>query len=244
MKVFVHGVPETAAIWDRVRSQLGVDSIALSLPGFGCERPVGFGATMDDYAHWVLGQLDDLDEPVDLVGHDWGAGITYRIALAYGDRLRSWAADVANIFHPDTEWHRFAKIWQTPGEGERFFAQQAQIPLEDRATAFEAFSLSHDDARTVMSWADETMAGCILDLYRSATPNVYAHWPTPWGPTSSPGMVLFPTADPFGDLNKSREVAAAFGARHESLEGAAHFWPLQAPDVGAAALTSFWEGLD
>ena len=110
MIVFVHGVPETADLWDKVRAGLDAESVALSLPGFGCSRPAGFGATKDDYVGWLVAELDRISGPVDLVGHDWGAGLTYRVATAYGDRLRSWAADVANVMHPDYTWHDFARI--------------------------------------------------------------------------------------------------------------------------------------
>ena len=38
--VFVHGVPNTAAVWDPVRSLLpDRDTIALQLPGFGSDPP-------------------------------------------------------------------------------------------------------------------------------------------------------------------------------------------------------------
>ena len=72
MIVFVHGVPETAALWDKVRAQFDDETVALSLPGFGCARPDGFSATKDAYAQWLVGELEQFDEPVDLVGHDWG----------------------------------------------------------------------------------------------------------------------------------------------------------------------------
>ncbi len=55
MIVFVHGVPETAAIWNKVRRALDRESVAIELPGFGCPRPEGFGATKDDYVDWLLG---------------------------------------------------------------------------------------------------------------------------------------------------------------------------------------------
>lgn len=53
--VFVHGVPETGVIWNGVRAHLGDEkkSVALDLPGFGTSRPVGFGATKDEYAAWL-----------------------------------------------------------------------------------------------------------------------------------------------------------------------------------------------
>ena len=38
--VLVHGVPETPAVWDPLRSKLSRDDVvALQLPGFGCPRP-------------------------------------------------------------------------------------------------------------------------------------------------------------------------------------------------------------
>ena len=242
MIVFVHGVPETAAIWDKVRGAIDQDSMALALPGFGSPRPEGFDASKDAYVDWLLGELDRIDAPIDLVGHDWGAGLTYRVATAHGDRLHSWAADVGNIAHPDYEWHDFAKIWQTPGEGEAFIeGQDAQSP-EERATGYEFLGVPHDDALEMAAASDLTMGHCILDLYRSATPNPYHHW-GPWAPTAAPGLVLHPTDDPFGNEVLAREVAGLLGAGFEPIEGAGHFWPYQAPDAAVAVLTSFWADL-
>ena len=243
MIVFVHGVPETAAIWRKVRAAIDRPSVALEMPGFGCPRPEGFGATKDDYVRWLLGEVEAIGEPVDLVGHDWGGGVTYGVATQHGDRIRSWAADIANLAHPDYEWHDFAKVWQTPGEGEAFFeAQEAQAPQERAAGLAAIFGLSEEDALEMASGGDATMGGCILDLYRSATPNVHASW-GPWSTTVAPGLVLVPTADPFGDEELATEMAAAFGAQVARLEGAGHFWPYSSPEAGAEALERFWASL-
>lgn len=242
MIVFVHGVPETAAIWNKIRSAINRESVALSLPGFGCARAADFGATKDDYVAWVLGELDRIDGSVDLVGHDWGAGLTYRIATAHGDRIHSWAADIGNIAHPDYEWHDFAKLWQAPGEGEAFVkSQNAQAP-EERAPLFEAMGVPQADALQMASASDATMGACTLALYRSATPNPHHHW-GPWTPTSAPGLVLHPTDDPFGDETLAAEVAESLGARFERIDGAGHFWPYQVPDRAASILESFWASL-
>ncbi len=242
MIVFVHGVPETAAIWNKVRAAIDRESVALALPGFGCARPEGFGATKDDYVDWLLGELDHIDGPIDLVGHDWGAGLTYRVATAHGDRLHSWAADIGNIAHPDYEWHDIGKLWQTPGEGEAFVESQNAAAPEDRASLFEAMGVSHDDAMEMAEGSDATMGACILALYRSATPNPHDHW-GPWTPTSAPGLVLHPADDIFGDEKLAAEVADSLGARFERIEGAGHFWPYQAPEAGAAILAAFWASL-
>jgi pimeloyl-ACP methyl ester carboxylesterase len=239
MFVFVHGVPETAALWDGVREELDGDSVALALPGFGCPRPEGFGATKDEYVAWLITELEKFVEPVDLVGHDWGAGFTYRVATTRGDLLRSWAADIANVMHPAYVWHDFAQIWQTPGEGEEFFARQATTPIEDVAPVFESMGVPHDEALALAGWSDATMNSCILDLYRSATPNPSASWHHDFSVTSAPGMVLWPSEDVFGNEVLSREFAATLGARHESMEGLGHWWPLQSPARAAAVLNEF-----
>ncbi len=242
MIVFVHGVPETAAIWSKVRKAVDRESVALSLPGFGCPRPEGFEASKDDYIRWLLGELDQIEGPIDLVGHDWGAGLTYRIATAHGERLHSWAADIGNIAHPDYEWHDFAKLWQTPGEGEAFVESQNAQPPEERASLFESMGVPPADALQMASASDATMGSCILALYRSATPNPHHHW-GPWTPTSAPGLILHPTDDVFGDEKLAAEVAEALGARFERIDGAGHFWPYQAPDEAASVLESFWASL-
>ncbi len=241
--VFVHGVPETAELWDRLRAEIEDDSIAVALPGFGRARPDDFGGTKDDYTDWLVDVLKGIHEPIDLVGHDWGAGLTYRVATAHGDAVRSWAADVANIAHPDYVWHDFAKIWQTPDEGEAFWTQQLALPVEERAGVFEAFGVPHDEAVSMAASGDQVMADSILGLYRSAVPNPYADWGSEFRATKAPGLVLVPTEDPFGDEAMSREVADMLGASVARLEGLSHWWPVQDPKAGAAALKRFWSAL-
>ena len=243
MIVFLHGVPETADIWNGVRSRIERPSTALRLPGFGCARPHGFGATKDEYIDWILGELDTIDTPIDLVGHDWGAGFTYRLATAHGNRLRSWVADVGNIVHPDYVWHAFAQLWQTPGEGEAFFEGQNATPVADRAAGYEGLGIPADGALEMASAGDAVMGSCILDLYRSATPNLHASW-GPWTPTSAPGLIIHPSDDPFSDEDKAADVATALGARFEVLQGAGHFWPYQAPGEGVEILEAFWASFD
>jgi pimeloyl-ACP methyl ester carboxylesterase len=242
MIVFVHGVPETAAIWRKVRALIDRDSVALALPGFGSPRPDSI-STKDDYAQWLLNELQGFDEPVDVVGHDWGAGLLYRVVTAHGDAVRSWAADVAGIAHPDYEWHDIAKVWQTPGEGEAFVEAQNSLSPEDRAGLFEAYGVPREDALEMAAGSDATMGESILGLYRSALPNPHADW-GPLAPTKAPGLVLHPAEDPFADAKLSAEVADALGARFAPIAGAGHFWPYQAPAAGAALLESFWSSLD
>ncbi len=243
MIVFVHGVPETAVLWDKLRARLGGDSVALALPGFGTPRPDGFGATKEDYAGWLVDQLAQFPAPVDLVGHDWGAGLTYRVATAHGDLVRSWVADVANVAHPAYVWHDFAQMLQAPGGGQDYVSGRTSAPPSDMAAVFQSMGVGHDDALAMAEANDGTMNACIVDLYRSAVPNPYADWGDAFGPTVAPGLVLCPDQDPFGDEALSREVADILGAAHRVLPGLGHWWALQDPDTAAAVLTEFHGGL-
>ena len=185
-------------------------------------------------------ELATFDEPVDLVGHDWGAGLTFRVATQFGDGLRSWATDSLNGMTPGYEWHDFAKIWQTPGDGEAFWADQLATPIDERASIFEAFGVAHDDAAALAALGDETMATCILDLYRSALPNAHADWSDSLHPTAAPGLVLLAPDDPFGDEAASRWAAEVLGAQIRVLDGVGHWWALKKPAEAASILTEFF----
>ena len=240
--VLVHGVPETSALWDGLAPLLGRDDVVtLQLPGFGTPRPAGFGATKEDYVDWLVGELESRqgDGPIDLVGHDWGGGFTVRLVSIRPDLVRSWVTDGAGLGDIEFEWHDFAKIWQTPEEGEKFWAEQLATPVEERAGVFELFGLSHDSAVKLSGMVDETMAGCILPLYRSAT-NVGVEWAPDFHDIPKPGLVLAATEDAFLSLDRSRVGAERAGARFEVLEGLGHWWMLQDPARAAAVIRDFW----
>jgi len=82
-KAFVHGNPETSAVWsvlfDELEAKWIDDLVALSPPGFGASLPEGFEATQTGYRNWLIQQLEQLGGNVDLVGHDWGAGHVYGV---------------------------------------------------------------------------------------------------------------------------------------------------------------------
>jgi pimeloyl-ACP methyl ester carboxylesterase len=242
--VLVHGVPETPAVWEPLRPHLGRDDVvALQLPGFGCPRPEGFGATKEEYVDWLVGELERLrvDGPVELVGHDWGGGFTVRLVSLRPDLVRSWVTDAAGIGHADHKWHEFAKIWQTPGDGEAFFEQQLGMPLEQRVAIFEQFGVPRDRALAI-GGVDQTMADCILALYRSAV-EVGREWSEGFRDMPAPGLVLVPSEDPFLSGSLARKAAGQAGAAAAELDGVGHWWMLQDPAKGAAALRRFWASL-
>ena len=243
---FVHGVPETSAIWTGVRALLDAPSVAVALPGFGTPRPAGFTATKDAYASWLASELDRLDGPIDLVGHDWGALLTMRVATAFDVPLRSWAVDVAPNFHPDFAWHPRAQVLQAPGEGERAMRATLDAPPgspEHIAERLDGAGVPRPLAEEIAAAHDETMARSILDLYRSAVPNVAIDW---WrdvtGPTKAPGLVLL-LLDPPEDEALSLDVARRLGATTERMGDLEHCWMAQDPEATVAVLRRFWESV-
>ncbi len=220
--VFVHGVPETPAVWRGLLAALDrPDTVALSLPGFDSARPAGFGATMDEYAAWLAAQLERLGDPVDLVGHDWGGGFVVRVVSTRPELVRSWVTDAAGIGDVEFEWHDFAKIWQT---------------------VFQMFGAPEEPALDLASHLNRTMADCILDLYRSAV-DVGKQWCPDFAAIPAPGLVIIPSEDPFLSAASAARAAARAGASTAALDGLGHWWMLQDPGRAAAVLREFWATL-
>ena len=244
--VFVHGNPETPAVWDPLRAELDRDDVVtLDVPGFGSPTPPGFGATKDEYIDWLAGELEAIGDPVDLVGHDWGGGFVLRVAGTRPDLLRSWASDVAGILDPGYVWHDFAQVWQTPGAGEQWVNDTLAQPREDRIATLQAVGVVGDAAASFTDAFDEEMGRCILALYRSAAQPAMEEWGRDAETAAArPGLVIAPAADPFtGGTEAAERVAARMGARFEQLEGLGHWWMLQDPARGARVLADFWATL-
>jgi pimeloyl-ACP methyl ester carboxylesterase len=244
--VFVHGNPETAAIWGPLLAELQhPNAVTVSPPGFGAPVPDGFTATTDGYAAWLASELERQESPVDLVGHDWGGGHVLRVAVERPDLIRSWTTDIAGCLAPDYVWHDLAQVWQTSGAGEQSVAGMAALPVADRASMFESLGMTPDIALAVAEANDETMGRCILSLYRSAAQPAMARLGEALGAAAArPGLVIVPTEDEYtGGEDRARWSAAQAKAQVTVLGGLGHWWMIQDPIAGAAALQKFWNSL-
>jgi pimeloyl-ACP methyl ester carboxylesterase len=245
--VLVHGVPETAAVWDSFVDELAglgeVDVVRLSPPGFGASVPDGFDASMDGYHGWLVGELEKIGEPVDLFGHDWGGGHVLNVAMTRPDLVRTWVSDVLGVFDTDYVWHDMAQQWQTPEVGEAVVAGLAETPLVDRAAFLAAAGMASDIAERVAPGVDAAMGSCILTLYRSAAQPAVAQRSAEHLEKASarPGLALLPTEDTFvGTEEQRRRAAARAGARVVVFDGLGHWWMTQDPAGTAAAVVEFW----
>lgn len=114
---------------------------------------------------WLIGELEEISQPIDLVGHDWGGAFVARVACLRPDLLRSWVCDVTGLLHPNYVWHDFAQIWQTPGAGEQYFADTLAMPAEARVELHASIGITPDVAAELVAAGDEEMRRCVLALY-------------------------------------------------------------------------------
>jgi len=244
--VLVHGNPETDAIWDPLVDALErEDVVRLSPPGFGAPLDDGFPATYLAYRDWLETQLESLDEPIDLVGHDWGGGHAVNAMMHRPELVRSWASDAVGLFDPEYIWHDLAQVWQTPGEGEQLVDTMLGGAVEDRAAQMAALGIPMDIATSIAAAQGPEMGRAILSLYRSARqPAMVEAGRALQKAAARPGLSLLATEDPYiGSDELRRRAADRAGARTEVLEELGHWWMVQDPARGAAALIGFWETL-
>jgi len=244
--VLVHGNPETDAVWDPLADALGRnDVVRLSPPGFGAPLPSGFPATFLAYRDWLIDELAGIDQPVDLVGHDWGGCHVVNAMMHRPDLVRSWASDTVGLFDPDYVWHDMAQAFQTPGVGEQLVEMTQDGSVEERAQQLVTFGIPPDVATSFAAAQGPEMSHAILAVYRSARQPALADAGRALDNAAArPGLSLLATEDPFvGSDEIRRRAADRAGARTEVLDGLGHWWMVQDPARGAAALSRFWKSL-
>jgi pimeloyl-ACP methyl ester carboxylesterase len=244
--VLVHGNPETDAIWGPLVAELGRDDVVrLSPPGFGAPLPADFSMTHVAYRDWLVAELDRIDTPVDLVGHDWGGGHVINAVMHRPELVRSWASDVLGILHPDYVWHDMAQVWQTPDAGEELVEAMIGGSVEDRVAQLAGLGIPDAVAAELAAAQGPEMGRAILALYRSAAQPAMVEAGRALGNAAArPGLSILATEDTYvGSDDLRRDAAQRAGARTEVLEGLGHWWMLQDPARGAKVLTEFWASL-
>jgi pimeloyl-ACP methyl ester carboxylesterase len=103
--LLLHGFPDTLDMWDPVTPafvEAGYRVIALDQRGFGASSaPTGRASyRADRIVEDAVAVLDALGvtEPVDLIGHDWGAIIGWMLCLEHPGRVRRYVA--LSVGHP------------------------------------------------------------------------------------------------------------------------------------------------
>ena len=100
--LLLHGWPQHWWMWRELIGPLARDHqvIAPDLRGFGwTEAPPG-GYDPEVFAADIAALLDalEVEEPVDMIGHDWGGWTGFMLCLRHPERIRRFLA--LNIYHP------------------------------------------------------------------------------------------------------------------------------------------------
>jgi pimeloyl-ACP methyl ester carboxylesterase len=235
--LLVHGNPDTAREWDRVIENLGSygdEVVAADLPGFAEPAPEGFGCTKEEYVDWIAGRCRELGGNVDLVGHDWGSLLVQRVASIHGDLLASVTCGGAAV-DTEYEWHPLAQVWQTPGEGERYMAEE--LTDEFGIEHLVENGVPREDAERNM-WRRPHGKDTILKLYRSAV-HIGKEWQPDLEQQQVPAMVIWGREDPYVPLQFGERLAERMRAELVVLE-CGHWWPFEKPGETAEALLRHW----
>lgn len=233
----VHGNPDSAALWDGVIEHLspyGEEIVAADLPGFAHPAPDGFPATKEAYVEWIVEHLEKLGGNVDLVGHDWGSLLVQRVASIRPDLLASVACGGAAV---DTEypWHPLAQVWQTPGEGEKYMAEELTPEFGIEHLVENGVPREYAERNI---WLQDHGKDSILKIYRSAI-EIGAEWQPDLEKLDLPAMVIWGRTDPYVPLRFGERLAARMKGELVILE-CGHWWPFEKPTETAEALLRHW----
>ena len=246
--VLVHGNPETAAIWGPLTAALRqrgrASVVALSPPGFGAPVPEGFDPTMDDYADWLVGELDAIratGAEIDLLGHDWGAGHVYGALARRPDLVRTWTGDIAGVLHADYVWHDMAQAWQTPDVGERVVEGLTTSSHDEKLARFVGLGLPTDIAAELATGLNAETGRCVLRLYRTGAQPAVGRLGERLAETElPPGLVVDAELDAYVPSDLSNDIARRFGAEVLRLDGRGHWWMIDDVEPVADSLLAFW----
>lgn len=194
--ILLHGFPEFWYGWRKQIPALAAAGYTVWAPdqrGYGLsDKPPGLDAyTMDQLAGDVVGLIDAAGrEQALVVGHDWGAAVTWRVAHQHPARVEK--AAILNVPHPwalakmaNKNWRQalrssYMLYFQLPELPEKMMARHDWQPLMEtvvgsgRPGAFTADEM----AGYRLAWTQPGAMTAMLNWYRAALQR-----PPSWSPS-------------------------------------------------------------
>lgn len=245
--IFLHGSPDTAAMWVPVIEQLKTRAhcYALDLPGFGDSTlPEGFSLTLDNMADFMNALLTELriTEPVVLVTTDFGGHYGPAFAVKYPDKVRGIAISNTNFF-PDYQWHTFARLYRMPVMGELLMATSSKSVINRSIKGYApAIPDDYINASYSTGFGSVKVRKTILRMYRERDSKDFEGWGQKLVALlkQKPSIILWGDRDPFITPN----FAERFGAKQvHHFPEYSHWLPLEAPDAYVAKLAPWLDTL-
>jgi pimeloyl-ACP methyl ester carboxylesterase len=234
--LLLHGFPDSGDLWRDVTPLLvaaGYRVLAPDLRGFGeSDAPVGSRHyRIDRIVADVVALLDTLGDtqPVHVVGHDWGAVVAWRLAIAHPQRVRSNV--VISVGHPQEYVHAgleqkrkglYTILWQFRGLAEAWLSR-------NNFAGMRSFAHGHPDLDAcvlAMSRSGRLTAG--LNWYRANLARLlFERSPACQVPT----LGIWGSGDPYlveSQMRRSRRrMTAAWD--YVRIDDAGHWLPLEQP---------------
>jgi pimeloyl-ACP methyl ester carboxylesterase len=246
--VLLHGFPDCGHLWRHQVPALAAAGFRVIVPdqrGYGqSDKP----ADVDQYNLLLLAGdvgavLDDLGvAKASLVGHDWGASVTWATATVVPEQVEKMVA--LSVGHPSAYraagFPQLQKGWYMLLFQEEGLAEQWL--RDDGWKNFRAWS-SYPEAETVI--AELEANGSLtpgLNWYRAnVPPATLVGPPVQLPPLQVPAMGVWSSGD-FALVEEQMTGSAAHcenGFRYERLDGPGHWMQLEAPDEVNALLLDF-----
>ncbi len=252
--ILLHGFPDSHLLWRHQIPALvaaGHRVLAPDLRGFGeSDRPEDTaGYRMPNLVADVTGLLDHAGvDRAAVVGHDWGAGLAWQVALRAPERVQRLA--VLSVGHGGADggieqrqrswymlWFLFPEVAERvlPAHDWQFFRQWAW--------GLEPGQAHEECARQIADLSRPGALTAALNWYRAnISPARYVLTEPIDGPVvQCPAMGVWSSGDRFlgeAQLTDSARFAPA-GWRYERVEDAGHWIPSEAPGRVADLLVDF-----
>lgn len=246
--LLLHGFPQTYRAFDALAARLVTAATPLRLlapnqrgysPGARPADPAEYAAA--DLVDDVIGLLDAVGvEHVDIVGHDWGSLVGWRVAADHPDRVRTLTA--VSVPHPaalatalgqsaeQRKMSEYVTLFRDP-------VKAARVLLEEDARRLRRLYRPLSDAAMepyVSALGEPAALTAALNWYKAAKLSAGSAVPA----VEVPVVYVWSTADAaVSRAAAERCVEHVAGPyRFVVLDGVSHWIPDEAPDELAAAL--------
>ncbi len=246
--VLLHGFPDSKRLWAKQVPALvdaGFQVIVPDQRGFGLsDKPADVGAYAIPFlAIDVTAVLDALSiERAHVVGHDWGAAVSWATASFAPERVDHLVA--LSVGHPSSfagaglaqrEKSWYMLLFQFPGVAEHWLSADGWAGMREW--------FPHPDVEAVV--ADLDRDGSLttgLNWYRAnITPEAFVGPPLELPPVKAPAMGVWSSGDRF--LTEEQMTGSAKFCtgefRYERIDGPGHWLQIEASDTVNALLLDF-----
>lgn len=243
--LLLHGFPEAAVEWDHQVAMLGDNGFRAVAPD---QRGYSPRVRPDQVAEYGIDILADDVAAIadalgfarfDLVGHDWGGAVAWRVADRHGHRVRSLS--VISTPHPAA----LASAWKSDEDQQ----QRSRYMIEWRSAGPTEKAMLADDAKALRGFFDRRVPSSRVDEYvaRFSEPGALTaalNWYRASGPGERLGEITVPTLYVWSTDDVAFGSTAALGTaewasgpyRFEMLEDVSHWIPEEVPEQLSALL--------